>query len=65
MWMVIHMVQGKAAAQRLMQALTQEGFMVRLHAVYRNREDAQNYFERQVPKAEAQEARAALQDKLF
>ena len=60
MWVVIHMVRGEEAAQRLRGRLADEGFMVRLRAVYKSLPPEDNTYEIAALKSEAAEARDVL-----
>lgn len=60
MWVVIHMAKSLQLAQIIYDLLVREGFLVRLHPVYRAVSDEENYFELKVPEAEAEEAQQVL-----
>jgi len=60
MWMVIYMAQNKETAHQLQELLTQEGFLVKCKAVYKNVSSEENYYEILVPKSEANEAHSIL-----
>ena len=60
MWIVIHMAENTAAAERARTCLEEEGVLVRLRPVYRKAATEENCFEIQVLQSEAEEARAIL-----
>lgn len=62
-WIVIHMAHSEKAAEEVCTLLTNEGFMVRQKAVYRNVSSEENYYEILVIKSEAQEARNILMER--
>ena len=62
MWIVIHMAKSFDQAQLMQDLLGQEGFLVRLHPIYRKVSQEANYYEVKVPESEAQEARQVLFD---
>lgn len=57
---VIHMVRGLDAAQRISQRLKDEGLLVRIRPVYKTLGEADNYFEIKVLASEMEEAREIL-----
>lgn len=63
MWMVIHMAKSLSFAESIERVLANEGFLVKLHPVYRKANDEENYFELLVPEAEAAEACQVLLDR--
>ncbi len=64
-WIVIHMVRSLSAAKRLEQKLAEEGILVRLQPVYKNRGDEDNYYEILVLSAESEAARETIFEKGF
>lgn len=62
MLMVIHMVKGRLAAERMAAHLLKEGLLVRIHPIYKKLEDEDNYFEIKVLQSESSEARDILAD---
>lgn len=64
-WIVIHMARSQQEAQRLSRKLSDEGVLVRLRPVYRNRPEQENYYELQVLKSEAEAAREIFLEKGF
>lgn len=62
MWVVIHMAKSLQLAQTINDLLIREGFLVRLHPVYKAVSDEENYYELKVPAAEAAEAQQVLVD---
>ena len=62
MWIVIHMIKGKDAAERVSDRLKAEGVLVRMRPVYKALSPQENYFELQVPQSEIQEAREVLME---
>lgn len=59
-WVVIHMARGEAAAERVRERLANEGFMVRLRAVYKSVPPEENTYKVAVLNSEAAEARDVL-----
>lgn len=55
-WVIIHMVRGEDGAQRVVDMLTSEGLVAKLHPVYRNRSAKDNFYEILVLKSESDEA---------
>ena len=64
-WVVVHMAKSMETAKRLEQKLVEEGVLVRLQPVYKNRSDQDNYFEILVLHAEADVAREIFLEKGF
>ena len=64
-WIVIHMARSQQEAQRLSRKLSDEGVLVRLRPVYRNRLEQENYYELQVLQSEAETAREIFLEKGF
>lgn len=62
MWVVIHMIKGKEAADRISDRLKDENIFVRMRPVYKAVPPEENYFELQVLKSELQEAREILME---
>ena len=62
-WLVIHMIRGEDGAQRIVDMLTQEGLVAKMHPVYRNRSAQDNFYEIVVLKSESNEARSLLVEK--
>lgn len=60
MWVVIHMAKGEEAAKAVEVLLQSEGVLVKRKQVYKNLPPDENYYEIQVPGAEAKEARDLL-----
>ena len=44
-WIVIHMARSQREAQRLSDKLTDEGILVKLKPVYKNKSEQENYYE--------------------
>ena len=63
MWMVVHIAKSQVAAENIRDSLTEEGLMVRLRPVYRERSSEENYYEIRVLESESREARAILLEK--
>ncbi len=59
-WVAIHMARSEQAAFAARDVLTAEGFLVRVHPVFKGVSAQENIYEIQVLRAEMQEARAAL-----
>lgn len=59
-WLVIHMIRGEDGAQRIVDMLTNEGLVAKLHPVYRNKSAQDNFYEIVVLRSEADEARNLL-----
>ena len=64
-WIVIHMARSHQEAQRLMQKLTDEGILVRLKPVYKNKSEQDNYYELMVLQSEVEAAREIFLEKGF
>ena len=62
MWVVIHMIKGKDAADRISDRLNSEGIFVRMRPVYKALPPQENYYELQVLQSELQEAREILME---
>lgn len=62
MWVVIHIAKSLQLAQTINDLLVREGFLVRLHSVYKAVRDEDNYYELKVPETEAAEAQQVLFD---
>lgn len=62
MWVVIHMIKGKDAADRISDRLKSEGILVRMRPVYKALPPQENYYELQVLQSELQEAREILME---
>jgi len=62
MWVVIHLARGQSGAERVRNRLADEGFMVRLRAVYKSLPAQDNTYEVAVLKSEATEAREVLME---
>ena len=45
-WIVIHMARSQREAQRLSDKLTDEGILVKLKPVYKNKSEQENYYEK-------------------
>ncbi|NLO83148.1 MAG: hypothetical protein GX094_08855 [Clostridiales bacterium] len=60
MWVVVYMAEGKAKADKIVELLTTEGFLVKIKPVYKNLAPEDNFFEVIVPKSEAHEAHRAI-----
>ncbi|MGI6188891.1 MAG: hypothetical protein GX041_01155 [Clostridiales bacterium] len=60
MWVVIYMAEGKKKADKVLELLTNEGFLVKTKPVYKNTAPEDNYYEIIVPKSEAHEAHKAI-----
>ena len=54
-WIVIHMARSQREAQRLSDKLTDEGILVKLKPVYKNKSEQENYYELMVLSSEAEE----------
>ena len=64
-WIVIHMARSPREAQRLSDKLTDEGILVKLKPVYKNKSEQENYYELMVLSSEAEEAREIFLEKGF
>lgn len=64
-WIVIHMARSQQEAQRLSQKLTDEGILVRLKPVYKNKNEQDNYYELLVLQSEVEAAREIFLEKGF
>jgi hypothetical protein len=64
-WIVIHMARSGQEAERLKQKLTEEGILVRLKPVYKNRAEKDNYYELLVLHSEVEAAREIFLEKGF
>lgn len=64
-WIVIHMAHSQQEAHRLSQKLSDEGILVRLKPVYKNRPEQDNYYELLVLRSELEAAREIFQEKGF
>lgn len=64
-WIVIHMARSQREAQRLSDKLTDEGILVKLKPVYKNKSEQENYYELMVLSSEAEEAREIFLEKGF
>ena len=64
-WIVIHMARSQQEARRLSQKLSDEGILVRLKPVYKNRPEQENYYELLVLQSEMEAAREIFQEKGF
>lgn len=60
MWVAIHISDSKPAADRIVQVLSDEGFLVRTSPVYKNIFSKGNHYEILVLKSEAYDARNIL-----
>ena len=59
-WKVIHMARSEAHAAEILETLKGEGFMARIHQVYRAVSSEENYYEIIVLASEAREAQQLL-----
>ncbi len=64
-WIVIHMAHSQQEAERLKQKLTEEGILVRLKPVYKNRPAKENCYELLVLHSEIEAAREIFLEKGF
>lgn len=64
-WIVIHMERSQLQAQRLSQKLMDEGVLVRLKPVYKNKSEQDNYYELLVLQSELEAAREIFIEKGF
>lgn len=64
-WIVIHMERSQQEAQRLSQKLMDEGVLVRLKPVYKNKSEQDNYYELLVLRSELEAAREIFIEKGF
>ncbi len=62
-WVAIHMARSEQAANDARDALTAEGFLVRIHPVFRGVSAQENMYEIQVLRGEMREARAVLMER--
>jgi hypothetical protein len=63
MWTVVYMAQSKEIAVKLEKLLTDEGILVKLRSISKNRENNDNYYEVMVPQAEVEEAHGVIIEK--
>ncbi|MCK9478633.1 MAG: hypothetical protein M0R40_03915 [Firmicutes bacterium] len=62
MWTVVYMAQGKEMAEKVRQALEQQGVLVKLKPIGKESKDGDNCFEILVPAAEVEEAHNIIID---
>jgi uroporphyrinogen-III synthase len=60
MWVAIHIASSKPAADKIVQILSDEGFLVKTNPVYKNVSSRGNHYEILVLKSEAYDARNIL-----
>lgn len=60
MWTVVFMAQSREIALELQDILKAEGILVKLHAICKNSDNEDNYFEVLVPEAEVEEAHGVI-----
>lgn len=60
MWVAIHIAGSKSAAEKIVQILSDEGFLVKTNPVYKNVSPKGNHYEILVLKSEAFDARNIL-----
>ena len=63
MWTVVYMAQSKEIATKLQDLLAQEGILVKLRPISKNRENNDNYFEILVPESEVEESHSVIIEK--
>jgi menaquinone-dependent protoporphyrinogen IX oxidase len=65
MWTVVYMAQSRDIATELQEMLTNEGILVKIRPISKNRENNDNYYEILVPEAEIEEAHSVIIEKGF
>ncbi|TYQ12979.1 UNVERIFIED_CONTAM: hypothetical protein Cloal_4023 [Acetivibrio alkalicellulosi] len=63
MWTVVYMAQTKEIATNMQELLSNEGILVKLRPISKNRENNDDYFEVLVPEAEVEEAHSVIIEK--
>ncbi len=63
MWTVVYMAQSKEIANNMQDLLSNEGILVKLRPINKNRETNDDYYEVLVPESEVEEAHSVIIEK--